>query len=432
MTLEDFKKKEFPDTPGVYFFLGPRKKILYIGKATSLRNRVRSYFTSDLLQTRGRRITAMIEEAKAIEWRETDSVLEALILEASLIKSHRPAANILEKDDKSFNYVIITKENYPRVMIVRGKDLGAQMLGEGVVVKSVFGPFPQGTQLKIAMKLIRRIFPYRDNSCTPAEDQIEASSSRISSKGEMVQDVQAVPCFNRQIGLCPGVCTGEIHIKEYAKIIRHLTLFFQAKKKTLLKVLEKEMMLAAKEERFEVAARFRQQMFALTHINDVALIKDEFRNPHGPTPFRVEAYDIAHLMGGAMVGVMTVVINGHAQPAEYRKFKINSVTSSNDTAALKEVLSRRLTHPEWQLPKLIVVDGSTAQLNAADAVLDQAGIKIPLVGVVKDERHRPKQIKGDKEIITTREHDILLANAEAHRFAISYHRAKQRKASGFK
>jgi excinuclease ABC subunit C len=137
-------------------------------------------------------------------------------------------------------------------------------------------------------------------------------------------------------------------------------------------------------------------------------------------------------MGGAMVGVMVVTVNGHAEPAEYRKFKINSVSSSNDPAALKEVLSRRLGHSEWPLPKIIVVDGSTAQMNVAEAVLEEVGVKIPIVGVVKDEKHRPKQIKGDKSLIATREHDILLANAEAHRFAIKYHREKLRTISGFK
>ena len=143
----------------------------------------------------------------------------------------------------------------------------------------------------------------------------------------------------------------------------------------------------------------RRQMFALTHINDIALIKDEFKNPHGPTPFRVEAYDVAHLMGGAMVGVMTVVINGHAQPAEYRKFKINTVTSATTPQRLREILSRRLRHPEWQMPKLIVVDGSTAQLNAAEAVLEEVGVKIPLVGVVKDERHAPSKLKVIRNLL---------------------------------
>jgi excinuclease UvrABC nuclease subunit len=296
----------------------------------------------------------MVKEAKTLEWRETDSVLEALILEASLIKSHKPRYNVDLKDDKSFNYVVITKEAFPRVLLVRGKDLPSEWPAEKR--KAVFGPFPHGGQLQTALKMIRRIFPYRD-TCEPC----------------VPGGVPCKPCFNRQIGLCPGVCSGEITKEEYAQTIRHLTLFFQAKKKILLKELEREMKVAAKEERFEDAAALRGQLFALTHINDVALIKEEFKNPHGPSPVRVEAYDVAHLMGGAMVGVMVVTVNGHAEPAEYRKFKINSVSSSNDPAALKEVLSRRLGHSEWPLPKIIVVDGSTAQMNVAEAVLEEVG-----------------------------------------------------------
>ncbi len=412
MNLDQFKKKKLPDTPGVYFFLGKRKKILYIGKATSLKDRVRSYFASDLIEGRGQRIVSMVDEAKYLEWRETDSVLEALILEANLIKTHKPHYNVLEKDGKSFNYVVITKEDFPRVLLVRGKDL--PVLWPTKMRLKVFGPFPHGLQLQEALKLIRRIFPYRDSSCTPADVQIADGKT-------------PKPCFNAQIGLCPGVCSGLITTTEYRNIIRHLILFFSGKKKALLLTLEREMKRFAKEERFEEAAERRRQIFALTHINDVALIKEEYRAPQGSTPFRVEAYDVAHLMGGAMVGVMTVVENGVKLPAEYRKFNIKTVKGSNDPAALSEVLSRRLGHDEWQMPKLIVVDGSTAQLNAAEKVLESAGVRIPLVGVVKDEKHRPKQIKGDRMLITTREKDILLANAEAHRYAIAFHRQKKRK-----
>ena len=411
MTLDQFKKKKLPDTPGVYFFLGPKRKILYIGKATNLRSRVRSYFAADLIDTRGVRIVKMVADAKSIEYRTTDSVLEALILEANLIKAHMPHFNVDEKDDKSFNYVVLTKEDFPRVLLVRGKEL-EKAWPKGTLL-NCFGPFPHGLQLKEAMRLVRRIFPYRD-TCVPAPEAI-------------AEGRRPKPCFNRQIGLCPGICAGDIDAKEYRKIIKHIILFFEGKKKTLLKELEREMKAYAKEELFEEAGLRRKQMFALTHIQDVSLIKDEMRSPDAGRGFRIEAYDVAHLMGGAMVGVMTVVEQGAAQKAEYRKFKIKSVSSSNDTAALAEILSRRLGHDEWQMPKLIVVDGSVAQINAAEKVLHDAGVRIPVIGVVKDEKHRPKQIKGDRELIVRREKDILLANAEAHRYAIAYHRDKLRK-----
>lgn len=410
MDLAQFKKKKLPDNPGVYFFLGNRKQILYIGKATSLTSRVRSYFATDLSESRGQRIVNMVAEAKYLDWRETDSVLEALILEANLIKTHKPRYNILEKDDKSFNYVVIPKEEFPRIMLVRGKDLPGEWPAKKRL--KVFGPFPHGLQLMEALKLIRRIFPYRDTSCVPCGEP---------------ENVSCKPCFNAQIGLCPGPCAQWVSKQEYARTIRHITLFFEGKKKALLTELEREMKAYAKEEKFEEAGERRRQIFALGHINDVALIKEEYRQPLGTSPFRIEAYDVAHLMGGAMVGVMTVVENGTKQPALYRKFNVKTVKGSNDPAALSEVLSRRLGHDEWAMPKLIVVDGSTAQMNVAERVLESAGVRIPIVGVVKDEKHRPKQIKGDRMLITTREKDILLANAEAHRYAIAFHRQKKRK-----
>jgi len=405
MTLEQFKKRagKIPDAPGVYFFLDKRKKVLYIGKATSLRDRIRSYFSNDLHETRGPLLVQMLAKATSIDWRQTDSVLEALLLEGSLIHSHKPSHNTDSKDDKSYNNVVITKEDFPRVLLVRNKNLQPPY-------KYIFGPFPHGMQLQAAMKLIRKIFPYRDK-CTPNQGR---------------------PCFNRQLGLCPGVCTGEISKQEYAKTIRHIALLFKGKKKQLLKSLEHEMKAAAKDENFELAKELRRQLFALQHIQDVSLIKDEYRALDRANQNRIEAYDIAHLAGSAHVGVMTVVEGGMANKNEYRKFKIKTAKAGDDTGALKEVLSRRLGHDDWPLPRLIVVDGSTAQLNAAQKVLDQYGIQIPIVGVTKDERHRPRDIKGPStglrvnDLIKQYEKEILLANAEAHRFAITYHRKKSR------
>ncbi len=435
MNLEQFKKKmkKIPDTPGVYFFLDKSKKVLYIGKATSLRDRMRSYFSPDLATTRGPLITSMIEKATSIDWRETDSVLEALILEANLIKTYKPKHNTDLKDDKSWNYVVITKEDFPRVLLVRGKEL--QNASKGLVSTAAgrrgdasktnpsftslytFGPFPHGMQLKEALKIIRKIFPYRD-SCTPAQVQIAAGK-------------RPKACFNRQVGLCPGVCDGTVNKTEYRKMLRRIVLLFSGKKVALIKALERDMKQAAKEENFEEAGRLRSQVFALNHIQDVSLIKDEYRSPTlglgTPSQTRIEAYDIAHLAGSSHVGVMVVVEGGSAQKSEYRKFRIRTATPGDDPGSLREVLSRRLGHDEWPLPRIIAVDGSTAQINAAEKVLKEYGMQIPVIGVVKDEKHRPRDIRGDRELIKGRERDILLANAEAHRFAIGYHRADRSK-----
>ncbi len=397
--------KRIPDGPGVYFFLGKNKKVLYIGKATSLRDRTRSYFAPDLIDTRGRLLVDMLGKSLTIDWRETDSVLEALLLEASLIRAYKPKYNTDLKDDKSFNYVVITKEEFPRVLVVRGKNLAAEFPPKSR--RYCFGPFPHGMQLRDAMKLVRKIFPYRD-TCRPGQGR---------------------PCFNAQIGLCPGVCSGAIDKKEYGRTIRHIVLLFEGKKKQLIAALNKEMRIAAKTEEFEEAKELHRQMYALQHIQDISLIKDEYRSATlvQDRSNRIEAYDVAHLRGSAAVGVMTVVENGEADKGQYRKFKIKTAKAGDDPGALKEILSRRLGHDEWPLPRLIVVDGSTAQINAAQRVLAEYGMAIPVVGVVKDEKHRPRGISGDRELIKDKERDILLANAEAHRFAIGYHRKTSRR-----
>ncbi len=448
MYLMQFKKnmKKLPDTPGVYFFLGPpkpwrrglgrRREVLYIGKATSLRDRVRSYFAPDIADVRSPLIARMVGSAAGLDWRATDSVLEALILEANLIKNYKPKFNTDLKDDKSWNYVVITKEDFPRILPVRGKELKTENsrlrrgFGGQAKLKTayVFGPFPHGLQLKAALKLIRKIFPYRD-TCVPCG--ATKDGPLWAHKGPSFMEKKCRPCFNAQVGLCPGVCSGEISKTEYRRTVRHIALLFQGKKKALLKTLEREMKAAAKEEKFEEAGRLRGQIFALRHIRDVSLIKEEFRDfsassPHSSALRRIEAYDAAHLQGSAAVGVVTVVEDREVRRSEYRKFRLRSTSAGDDAGALREILSRRLGHSEWPLPQIIVVDGSTAQMNAAQKVLDAAGVRIPIVGVVKDEKHRPRNIRGEQALISGREKEILLANAEAHRFAIKYHRRKSR------
>ncbi|MEK7227419.1 MAG: hypothetical protein AAB641_00830 [Patescibacteria group bacterium] len=387
MKSKDLSQFNLPDVPGVYFFKRG-KEILYVGKATSLKDRVKSYFARDILLTRSPLIAKMLDEADKIEFIETDSVLEALILEANEIKKHQPIYNSKEKDDKSYNFVTITKEDFPKVLITRG--LGT------------YGPFPYSGELKEALKIVRKIFPYRDEKC------------KLTGK----------PCFNAQIGLCPGPCAGLISKADYRKQIRKIKLFFEGRKETLIKSLEKEMKSLAKVHKFEEAEKVKRQLFALNHIQDIALIKrDLTTNNRQPTAFRVEAYDVAHISGTNAVGVMTVVEDEEINKSQYRKFKIR-IDKNDDIKNLKEVLSRRLGHPEWRFPNLIVVDGGKGQINAARKVLEESGLEmIDVVSVVKDDRHRPKEIIPKSSILNPKsERAILLANSEAHRFAINYHR----------
>ena len=463
MIRKELSKFKLPDSPGVYFFKS-RRKILYIGKATSLRDRVRSYFSTGLGDARSSVIVAMIEEAKSISWQKTDSVLEALILEANLIKRHQPKYNTDEKDDKSYNYLIITKEDFPRVLVVRGRELFSSLFAKRYSLVATYGPYPQGRSLIEALKIVRKIFPFRDK-CIPcntsntlgislsanSRELADSNTRRQGDTSQVRSHLACRPCFNRQIGLCPGVCSGEMGKREYARTIRHIKTLFSGKIKTLMRTLEKEMRAEAKAERYEKAQELRRQINALQHIRDVSLIKNEdgvssrrIRLSANSRELadnvdsysravnsanintRIEAYDVAHTSGTETVAVMTVVNNGEPEKESYRKFKIKTA-KNDDIGALREVLSRRLAHDEWPLPQVFVVDGSTAQLHAATSVLKEAGIGIPIVAVVKNEFHKPERLIGDARVIEILGKEILLANQEAHRFAVSYHRTRRRR-----
>ncbi len=404
MERRDLDQYDLPDSPGVYFFKKGRK-ILYVGKAASLRSRVRSYFSTRLGEGRSPAIVGMVEEANKLAWTETGSVLEALILEANLIKKHEPPYNVDQKDNKSWNYLVITRERVPRVLVIRGRELAA---GKGAPpIRHIFGPYPHGGALREALKIVRKILPFHD--------------SPITDK----------PCFSSQIGLCPGICAGRVNTEEYGRAISRIRLLFEGKTGTLLRSLNADMKKAAKEERFEDAERLRRQTEALLHIRDVSLIKDEYRSAHGGAlrngTYRIEAYDVAHTAGSETVAVMTVVEDGETTRGEYRKFRVRSA-GNDDTKALRESLARRLAHPEWRMPRLIVVDGGKGQVNAAKRVLESAGVAIPIVGVVKNAAHKPERLIGDAKAISEHEGAILLANSEAHRFAISWHRkSRERK-----
>lgn len=407
MERRDLDQYELPDAPGIYRFYKGRT-LLYVGKATSLKDRVRSYFGKNLGKGRGVRITHMVQEATTLAWEVTDSVLEALILEAQQIKKHQPPYNAREKDNKSYNYLVITNEPFPRVLVVRGRELFLSWKDEDI--KKLYGPFPEGGSLKVALKLVRKIFPFRD-ACVPAHAQ------KLPK-----------PCFNRQIGLCPGVCDGSCTAAQYQKIIRNIALLFSGKKRALVAALERDMRAAAREEAFELAAELRRQVYALTHIHDVALIKSDMHSSGGESnALRFEAYDVAHTAGSSPVGVMTVVEHGEAQPSSYRKFLIRTV-ANDDTKALREILERRLAHTEWRFPDVFVIDGGKGQLRIAQDILRKHHIQTPVVSVLKDEHHKPKEILGDATKKKLYEREILLANAEAHRFAISFHRKKMRRA----
>ena len=382
--------EKLPEPPGVYLMKDGRGRILYIGKAGNLRRRVSSYFA----RPHDSRIEKMVSEIRKIDCRKTDSALEALILEASLIKKHEPSYNIREKDDKSFLYVEITKEEFPRVLLVRGKLRAA---GER------FGPFTSASSAREALRIIRKIFPF---SVHPA-DKI-GKFKRV--------------CFDYEIGLCPGTCIGGVSRAECLKNVRNIKLLFQGRKAAILKNLKWEMAAASKRLEFEKAAKLRGKIFALQHIQDVALISEENHESrimnYGK---KIEGYDISNISGTSAVGSMVVFRGDRSDRSEYRKFKIRTFKKSDDVGMLKEVLRRRLGHREWSLPALFLIDGGKGQVNGARAVLDEFGLDLPVIGIAKGAKRKKNEFVG-RVPADTSEKTLIRVRNEAHRFAQSYHK----------
>ena len=196
---KDGNLKTVPEVPGVYIFRNTKNIPLYVGRATNLRSRVRSYFSNRLAIDRGQRLTEAVKQTKHIETRETDSVLEAYILEANLIKEYQPPFNVVDKDNKSFQFIGITKEDFPRVLVIRGRELERETAK--TLFSDIFGPFPKGAILKEALRILRKILPFRDK-CTPYNPQSKKQQKK---------------CFQAQIGLCPGICDRTMEKEAYKK-----------------------------------------------------------------------------------------------------------------------------------------------------------------------------------------------------------------------
>lgn len=412
-------KGGLPAAPGVYVMKDASGKILYIGKATSLKTRVASYFS----RPADARIAKMVGRIAGIEYLETPTAVEALILEARLIKKHQPPFNVMEKDDKSFVHLAFTRETYPRPVLIRGHELAR--LPKRHFLRT-FGPFNSTASVQAALDTLRRSFPW--SRCRPP-----SAGARSAPR----------PCFYRHLGLCPGVCTGDIAPADYRRIVSQLMRFFAGGRRSVTRDLEKAMRSAAEAQRFEEAAGIRNRLRALEHIQDIAVLKredaalDEFIDVFG----RIEGYDISNISGRDAVGSMAVFVDGRPRRSEYRRFLIKSVTGTNDTAMLEEVLNRRFARSSgagrekggrsWPLPDLVLVDGGAGQVNAARRVLKRHGLRLPVVGMAKGpDRKRDELIfdKGDYELsrLTAAFKPLLQRlRDEAHRSAVSYHRRRR-------
>lgn len=399
------KHGELPDTPGVYLMKDEKGKVIYVGKATSLKRRVSSYFQ----RPHDARIQDMVTNIREIDYIQKPTAIEALILEANLIKYYFPHYNIKEKDNKSFLYLVITKEEYPKPILVRGKDMPDDAAKE---YKAVFGPYTSPRSLRAALDLVRKAFPW--SVCEPGQSRA---------------------CFYHHLKLCPGVCIGAITPKDYSKIIRDLIKFFDGKKDDLLKQYAKEMKLASKEQRYEDAASYRNKINFLEHIQDIAVLKrededvDKIREGEAVINLfgRIEGYDISNTSGTSSVSSMVVFEDGAPAKAEYRKFRIKTVKGSNDVASMKETIARRLRN-DWRHPDLMLIDGGWPQVNAVIEVVHEFGLGIPVVGLAKGPNRDKDELVCDPNnleicALCERHKNLLVAvRDESHRFANAYHR----------
>ena len=426
------KLKDLPKKPGVYFHKDKSGEIIYVGKAAVLRNRVRQYFQAS--RNRDPKTEALVADIFDTEWIEVDSEIEALFLEAEMIRRYMPKYNILLRDDKSMTYIRIDYDSdFPTVKTTRRPlDDGAQY----------FGPYLSALSIRRALKLLRRAFPF-------------ATSCSLGQKRASL---------HYHLGLDPGLEEGKTDLKTYRANLRKLIAVIEGRRHQVMIEIEREMKKSAREQDFEQAAKLRNQLTALKNLHKQILFSDkenlDLSKDHAlndlaeifgleKIPRRIEGYDISHMSGTDTVASMVVFTNGVSDKASYRKFKMR-VPGNDDFAHMREVISRRVSpknQKAWGLPDLFLIDGGKGQLSSALAVLGEHDIKKPAIGLAKQfeeiivqkdwkylqiNRKKVTSLHGtvleSDEFLSIRlphnSHVVKLLQRirdESHRFAVSYH-----------
>ncbi|MBU1996956.1 MAG: excinuclease ABC subunit UvrC [Candidatus Omnitrophica bacterium] len=396
------KLKAMPVSSGVYLMKNVSGKVIYVGKAISLRKRVQSYFRTNKDSVKTEKL---VEEIRDIDHIETASEAEALILEASLIKRYKPRYNISLRDDKSYPLIEITVEDFPRISIVRPRKKRRDA--------KYYGPYVNATLLREALTIIRKIFPFRVCEKIPKKE-----------------------CLDDHIGLCDAPCVGKISRLEYKKNIRNVCLILEGRKDDLYRSLTRQMEKLSKEQKYEKAIKARDQLRAIgalySSTQDINYYKEAeqlMRALKLPRlPKRLEAFDISNIMGDQAVGSMVSFFNGVPDKKQYRKFRIKEVEGIDDFKMIAEVVRRRyrrLKNEGEPYPDLIVIDGGKGQLGAACEQLELLGVEIPIVSLAKREEEIFLPKRRDPVKLAENSLGLKLLQRlrdEAHRFAVSYHR----------
>jgi len=416
MNIEEVKKLNITTESGCYQFLNENSEILYIGKAVNLKKRVLSYFKKNALHTPAKK--SMVSQINTIKIIKTDSEIEAFLLESNLIKKHQPKYNILMRDDKRFQYIKITTDEFPRIITTRNIDKTGRY----------FGPFTSGLAVRETIKAIGKIFPYGKFATMPNNKANELKIKRY-----------------------PELYNAPEEIDKYKKTIKEIEIFLNGESKKITRMLEKEIKELSKNQKNKKEVSYLKYRLlriknVLAHANvlsiydkyasDVIELAKTLELPKIPN--RIEGYDIAHIFGQEMVGSMVVFTKGEPNKKEYRKFKIKDIKGkADDTKALKEIIKRRFNN-DWDMPELIIIDGGKGQLNACLSILKKLKLTIPIISISKGEGLRsakaPDKIffPGEKKplklpLASPTLHLIKRVRDESHRFAITFHRNQRTK-----
>ncbi len=426
------KLKTLPAQPGVYFHKDKSGEIIYVGKAASLRNRVRQYFQES--RRRDPKTAALVAEIHDTEWTTVETELDALFVEAEMVRRYMPRYNILLRDDKSSLYVRISYDAaHPAVSFTR------RPLDDKA---KYFGPYFNGGEVKRALKYLRRVFPYSTHQGV----------------------IPKRACLQYHLGLCPGIEEHQGDMNRYKANLRKLMQYLRGERAKVLAHMEHDMERAAKRQDFERAAEVRNQYFALKALATQIVFSDkeflDISKDHGlqgladllgleKVPERIEGYDISHMQGTDNVASMVVFVNGIPDKASYRKFKMH-LPGNNDFGHMEEAITRRLSEKnqrDWGLPSLFLIDGGKGQLAAACKARDTLHVKRPMIGLAKREEEIVVQLDKSQVNVSKPElykHNAILRESddfllillpknsdivkllqrvrdESHRFAVSYH-----------
>ena len=422
------KARQLSEGPGVYIMHDTDGTEIYVGKAKNLRRRVSSYFQK---KDRFNKDLALVENIVDFEYVETDSELEAFLLESRLIKDLQPRYNVMLKNNEKYPFIEVTwGEDFPRIRVARRRDNSESRY---------FGPFVGAGNIRGALALLQRVFRFR--SC---QREMDAANPRhFRQRG----------CLNYHLHRCSGVCTGRVSKDEYRKRVSGLCRFLSGQKKDLIEDLRKDMERAAEELRFEEAAEMRDMVDSLMTLNQHPGI-DESLAPLNPQtepekglealkevlgldtlPKRIEGIDIANLMGKEVVGSLVSFLDGVPFKDGYRRYRIKTVDGQDDFASIAEVVRRRygkMAQNGEELPDIILIDGGKGQLGAAAQAMAEAGATPKVLMSLAKQEETPFLAGRSEPLPMSRRNAglklLMHVRDESHRFAQHYHHILRRKA----